>query len=171
MLTNRQVEVLRLASEGRPAKEIARVLGISARTVEGHLGAMRERTGARNMAELVIWGARCGLIPHQAASSDLASPRPAKSPEDGNRPGTGSPEEVSRRFPDSPGLPGYAGRSARRKGGRPGVVTPDVAAQVRLLLGLYTMKQIAAKLGISRSTLYAHMDLINPDEAAAGGDS
>jgi DNA-binding CsgD family transcriptional regulator len=166
------VEVLRLASEGRSAKEIARVLGISVRTVEGHFGAMRDRTGARNMAELVIWGARCGLISPQPASSQVAKPRPAEGPDDGNRPETGSPKEVTRRFPDPPDALGYAmRRPAGRKGGRPAVVTPEVAAQVRMLLGSYTVKQIAAKLGISRSTLYAHMHVIKLDGVAAGVDS
>jgi DNA-binding CsgD family transcriptional regulator len=64
LLTSRQTEVLQLASEGRAAKEIARFLGISVRTVEGHFGAMRQRTGTRNMAELIAWGIQCGFIPH-----------------------------------------------------------------------------------------------------------
>jgi DNA-binding CsgD family transcriptional regulator len=38
------------------AKEIARSLGISVRTVEGHLAAMRRVTGAKNTAELTAWG-------------------------------------------------------------------------------------------------------------------
>jgi DNA-binding CsgD family transcriptional regulator len=64
-LTSRQAEVLRLAAAGLVAKEIARRLGISIRTVEGHFGVMRQRTGARNMAELAAWGAARGIAHYQ----------------------------------------------------------------------------------------------------------
>jgi DNA-binding CsgD family transcriptional regulator len=67
-LTTRQAEVLRLAATGLVAKEIARCLGISIRTVEGHFGVMRQRTGTRNMAELLAWGMACGLAHYQAQS-------------------------------------------------------------------------------------------------------
>jgi DNA-binding CsgD family transcriptional regulator len=85
-LTSRQAEVLRLAAAGLLAKEIARRLGISVRTVEGHLGVMRQRTGTRNMAELAAWGVARGIAQHQAegggagdgadAVSGLAEARP-----------------------------------------------------------------------------------------------
>jgi DNA-binding CsgD family transcriptional regulator len=161
VLTSRQVEVLLLSSHGRAAKEIARSLGISVRTVEGHFGAMRRRTGTRNTVELIAWGVRYGFIPHEVPGSQAASQQTA----DEESPETGPPEK----FPDTASTPGYAGRQiAGRKTGRPTVVTPEVAAQARLLLGSYTMKQVAAKLGISRSTLYAHMGLVKLDESTAG---
>lgn len=69
-LTSRQAEVLRLAEAGLVAKEIARRLGISIRTVEGHFAAMRQRTGARNMAELAAWGAARSAAQCQARSGD-----------------------------------------------------------------------------------------------------
>ena len=69
-LTSRQAEVLRLAAAGLVAKEIARRLGISIRTVEGHFGVMRQRTGTRNMAELAAWGAARGIAQHQAEDGD-----------------------------------------------------------------------------------------------------
>ncbi|HEX3516112.1 MAG TPA: helix-turn-helix transcriptional regulator [Trebonia sp.] len=69
-LTSRQAEVLRLATAGLVAKEIARRLGISIRTVEGHFGVMRQRTGARNMAELAAWGVARGIAQHQAEDGD-----------------------------------------------------------------------------------------------------
>lgn len=69
-LTSRQAEVLRLAAAGLVAKEIARRLGISVRTVEGHLGVMRQRTGTRNMAELAAWGAARGIAQYQAEGGD-----------------------------------------------------------------------------------------------------
>lgn len=52
-LTHRQVEILGLAASGLAADEIARQLGISPRTVEGHVRVARTRTGARNLTELI----------------------------------------------------------------------------------------------------------------------
>jgi DNA-binding CsgD family transcriptional regulator len=77
-LTTRQAELLRLAAAGLVAKEIARRLGISIRTVEGHFGAMRQRTGTRNMAELMAWGITRGLAHLQAQSADTGAAEAGK---------------------------------------------------------------------------------------------
>jgi DNA-binding CsgD family transcriptional regulator len=69
-LTSRQAEVLRLAAAGLVAKEIARRLGISVRTVEGHLGVMRQRTGTRNMAELAARAAARGIAQYRPKGGD-----------------------------------------------------------------------------------------------------
>jgi FixJ family two-component response regulator len=53
VLTAREREVLDHAAKGLHAKEIARVLGISARTVEVHKARIMAKLGARNVAELV----------------------------------------------------------------------------------------------------------------------
>lgn len=52
-LTPREREVLDLAGKGLHAKEIARALGISPRTVEVHKASLMDKLGARNVAELV----------------------------------------------------------------------------------------------------------------------
>ncbi|MDC7787657.1 response regulator [Rhodoplanes sp. TEM] len=52
-LSERQHEVLALATAGLSNKEIAARLGISPRTVEIHRAWVMERMGARNLAELV----------------------------------------------------------------------------------------------------------------------
>ena len=52
-LTRREREVLDLAGKGLHAKEIARALGISPRTVEVHKASLMDKLGARNVAELV----------------------------------------------------------------------------------------------------------------------
>jgi FixJ family two-component response regulator len=53
LLTAREHEVLEQAVRGLHAKEIARVLGISARTVEVHKTRLMAKLGVRNVAELV----------------------------------------------------------------------------------------------------------------------
>jgi FixJ family two-component response regulator len=53
LLTAREREVLAAAARGLHAKEIARALGISARTVEVHKARIMAKLGARNVAELV----------------------------------------------------------------------------------------------------------------------
>jgi DNA-binding CsgD family transcriptional regulator len=47
-LSRRQAEVVRLAASGRSNAEIARDLGLSIRTVEGHMGEALERLGVRS---------------------------------------------------------------------------------------------------------------------------
>jgi DNA-binding NarL/FixJ family response regulator len=51
-LTPRQREVLQLVAEGKPMKEIARILGISVRTVEFHKNGLIQQLGLRTVAEL-----------------------------------------------------------------------------------------------------------------------
>ena len=61
-LTARQLAVLRLTASGRSQKQIARHLGISVRTVQGHFHDMRQRTGARSQSELIAFAADAGLL-------------------------------------------------------------------------------------------------------------
>jgi DNA-binding CsgD family transcriptional regulator len=55
-LTDRELEVLLLVAVGKHNKEIAKVLGISTRTVDHHLRTMLRRASVQGRAELV---ARC----------------------------------------------------------------------------------------------------------------
>ena len=52
-LSPREQEVLGYMIEGEPNKMIARHLGISVRTVEVHRSRILQKTGARNLAELI----------------------------------------------------------------------------------------------------------------------
>jgi two-component system, chemotaxis family, CheB/CheR fusion protein len=61
-LTSRQVEILRLAAAGLCGKQIARLLGISIRTVEDHFAAMRRRTGSRDKSELIAHAVAAGVV-------------------------------------------------------------------------------------------------------------
>lgn len=61
-ITPRQLEVLQLLAEGRSAKDIARVLAISHRTVEYHKQQMMEALGFNTTAQLVGWAIKQGLV-------------------------------------------------------------------------------------------------------------
>ena len=60
-LTRRQRDVLRLIVEGRRMKEIAAILGLSARTVETHKYDMMRALGVESTAELVALAVKKGL--------------------------------------------------------------------------------------------------------------
>ncbi|MDX1982162.1 MAG: response regulator transcription factor [Bryobacteraceae bacterium] len=61
-LTARQREVLQLLAEGKSAKEIGGILGISARTVETHKYKMMDDLGVKSSAQLVQYAIQHGLI-------------------------------------------------------------------------------------------------------------
>jgi two-component system NarL family response regulator len=52
-LTSRELEILRLLSDGMTAREIGDALVLSPRTVEGHVGKILRKLGARNRVEAV----------------------------------------------------------------------------------------------------------------------
>ncbi|MBI3140503.1 MAG: response regulator transcription factor [Rhodocyclales bacterium] len=62
VLTPRQVEVLRLLALGRSVKEIAYELELSAKTVETYRAQVMERLGMRDLASLVRYAIRTGLV-------------------------------------------------------------------------------------------------------------
>lgn len=61
-LTAREREVFHLVVEGRPTKEIARMLEISVKTAENHRARLMEKLKVHNTAELVHYAARKGLL-------------------------------------------------------------------------------------------------------------
>jgi DNA-binding NarL/FixJ family response regulator len=62
-LTQRQLEVLRLVSEGQTTRQMAERLKVSMKTVETHRGAMTKRLGIREVARQVRYAVRVGLVP------------------------------------------------------------------------------------------------------------
>jgi DNA-binding NarL/FixJ family response regulator len=62
LLTPRQLDVLRLISQGFSTKEVALRLGLSAKTVETHRTLLMTRLGIRNMAGLVQYALRVGIM-------------------------------------------------------------------------------------------------------------
>jgi DNA-binding NarL/FixJ family response regulator len=62
-LSSRQLEVLRLVAEGLTTPKIAERLGISLKTVETHRSAMMSRLDIHQVAGLVRYAIRVGLLP------------------------------------------------------------------------------------------------------------
>jgi len=61
-LTPREREVLQLLAEGKLMKEVAGVLGITARTVAFHKYRMMENLGIRSSAELIQFAVRSRIV-------------------------------------------------------------------------------------------------------------
>jgi DNA-binding NarL/FixJ family response regulator len=61
-LTPRQREILQLIAEGQSTKQIALLLNISGKTVETHRAQLMDRLQIQNIAGLVRYAIRNGLI-------------------------------------------------------------------------------------------------------------
>ena len=61
-LTEREREILQLLCEQLTTQEIADRLFISARTVEGHKSHLLQKTGAKNIAGLVVFAIKYGIV-------------------------------------------------------------------------------------------------------------
>jgi DNA-binding NarL/FixJ family response regulator len=62
ILTPREEEVLKLIAEGYSAREIAKTLGISAKTVDRHRTNLLQKLGLRDRLALTRYAIRAGLI-------------------------------------------------------------------------------------------------------------
>jgi DNA-binding NarL/FixJ family response regulator len=62
VLTSRQREILQLVAEGKSTKEVAQMLDVSAKTVETHRGQIMDRLGIHDLAGLVRYAIRTGLV-------------------------------------------------------------------------------------------------------------
>ena len=62
LLTPRQCEILRLVANGLTTKEIAKSLFISVKTVETHRGQVMQRLNIHDLAGLIRYALRVGLI-------------------------------------------------------------------------------------------------------------
>jgi len=61
-LTPREQEVLRLVAEGKTTKEVAAILGISAKTAEAHRMRIMKKLETHNTASTVRYAIRQGLV-------------------------------------------------------------------------------------------------------------
>jgi DNA-binding NarL/FixJ family response regulator len=62
VLSEREVEVLRLAAKGARTKEIAAEMSVSTRTVESHLTSIYNKLGVTNRTEAVLYAATHGWV-------------------------------------------------------------------------------------------------------------
>ncbi len=61
-LTGREREVLQLVVDGMANKQIARRLGISEKTVKGHLTNLFQRIGVTDRTQAALWAERTGVL-------------------------------------------------------------------------------------------------------------
>ena len=61
-ITDREEEILKLVAEGHSSKQIARILVISAKTVERHRANLLHKLGLKDRLELTRYAIRAGLI-------------------------------------------------------------------------------------------------------------
>jgi DNA-binding NarL/FixJ family response regulator len=61
-LTPRELDVLRLVIDGQANKQIARRLGISEKTVKGHLTNVFQRIGVTDRTQAALWAERTGIF-------------------------------------------------------------------------------------------------------------
>jgi DNA-binding CsgD family transcriptional regulator len=129
-----------LAQRGLAAKEIARELGISKRTVEAHLSEARRRVDVASTAALVGSVTAGDRAPDSESSFSCSE-------------NAGISEQGTTGARTAPQLD-------RRRRGRPTVMTDDMVAKARLLLYSHSISDIARNLGVGRTTIYAHMNEI-----------
>jgi DNA-binding CsgD family transcriptional regulator len=67
LLSDRQLECLAWAQEGKSAGDIGQIIGISGRTVEGHLAKACEALGVRTRVQAVIRARELGLLRGRSA--------------------------------------------------------------------------------------------------------
>lgn len=61
-LTDREIELLKLMTKGFSNKEIASEVGLSIRTVQGHVGQIFNKLGVNSRTEAVVRGLQEGLV-------------------------------------------------------------------------------------------------------------
>jgi DNA-binding NarL/FixJ family response regulator len=76
-LTDRQVEVLRLLASGYAAKEIARSLNVSLKTVEFHKANITKKLGLKTASDLTKYAIAQGLTSIHELRGDAPPPAEA----------------------------------------------------------------------------------------------
>jgi DNA-binding NarL/FixJ family response regulator len=64
VLTDRELDVVRLVARGRTNAEVAAELFVSMSTVKTHLGAVQLKLDARNRVEIAAWAWATGVVRH-----------------------------------------------------------------------------------------------------------
>jgi DNA-binding NarL/FixJ family response regulator len=74
-LTDRQIQVLKLVTEGHRSRAIAKGLGLSIKTVESHRSEIMKRLRIHDVASLVRYAIRVGLIPATPSRDSATKPQ------------------------------------------------------------------------------------------------
>jgi DNA-binding NarL/FixJ family response regulator len=74
VLTEREVDVLRLVSQGQSNKAVARELAIAIGTVKSHMKALFQKLGAHNRTEVTAVAERRGLLAEHRAEWEAKAP-------------------------------------------------------------------------------------------------
>jgi DNA-binding CsgD family transcriptional regulator len=61
-LTRRELEILRLVAEGRPSREVAKILWVTNQTIEFHLANAYRKLSVRTREEAIEWARIHGLF-------------------------------------------------------------------------------------------------------------
>lgn len=61
-LTPQEIKLVKLIGKQMTAREIADVMGLSFRTVEGYRTAIQRKIGAKNTVGIAIYGLKQGII-------------------------------------------------------------------------------------------------------------
>jgi NarL family two-component system response regulator LiaR len=83
LLTERELDVLRLAAKGKSNKEIAKDLALSLPTVKAHLANMFNKMGAASRTEAVLQAVRQGWIQVEGGAPEAAPWPPVEPPSGG----------------------------------------------------------------------------------------
>lgn len=70
VLSERELQVVRLLLDGLGNQEIATRLGVSRRTVHAHLSNAMGKTGTQTRTQLVVYALRAGLVPLTPLNTD-----------------------------------------------------------------------------------------------------
>lgn len=73
-ITERELQVVRLAADGYANKEIGKRLGISGDTAKHHLDVLSLRWGQHRRTRLVVEAMRQGLLPYYWGDTPVPSP-------------------------------------------------------------------------------------------------
>ncbi|MBL6764187.1 MAG: response regulator transcription factor [Verrucomicrobiae bacterium] len=81
ILSEREIQVLRMVAEGMTSKDIARETDLSVRTVKTYRERIMRKAGIHSVAEMVKYSIQTGLIPSSNAARDPESiPQKSKKP-------------------------------------------------------------------------------------------
>jgi DNA-binding NarL/FixJ family response regulator len=62
-LSRRELEILRLVAQGRPNREVAKILWVTDQTIKFHLANTYKKLNVRNRVEAIHWARQHGLFP------------------------------------------------------------------------------------------------------------